>query len=248
MKTKIISDIHLEFGLRNFDFSACDLLILAGDIHVGHKGIDWINSNIKNIPVIYVLGNHEYYKHAYPKLLNKLKGLTKGTNIHILENESIVINDCTFHGTTLWTDFDLFGNMAVASFECEQSINDYTQIQRSTSYSRLRASDTRQIHYESLQWLHKSLSESTTEKNIVITHQAPSMLSISKKYKTDILSAAFASNLDAFILETKPNFWIHGHVHNAFDYMIGSTRVICNPAGYPFETNNGFQEHLIVDI
>ncbi len=26
--------------------------------------------------------------------------------------------------------------------------------------------------------------------------------------------------------------WTHGHTHEDFDYMIGTTRVFCNPRGY----------------
>ncbi|MFA9388746.1 MAG: metallophosphoesterase [Prolixibacteraceae bacterium] len=248
MKAKIISDIHLEFGERSFNFNNCDLAILAGDIHVGQKGLEWISRNIKKIPVLYVLGNHEYYKNSTPKLLNKMKDSAKGSNVHILENESIVIDGITFHGATLWTDFELFENMEVASYECEQKMNDYQLIRRDPSYSKLRAIDTLKIHRESIYWLRKSLMESKAEKNVVITHMAPSFGSIAPKYQSDLLSAAFASNLDAFILETKPQLWIHGHVHEAFDYTIGTTRIICNPAGYPFEENIGFWEDLIIEI
>lgn len=248
MKTKIISDIHLEFGLRDFDFSNCDLVILAGDIHVGQKGLDWISKNIKNIPVLYVLGNHEYYKNAYPKLLYKMKDSAQESNVHILENESISIDGITFHGATLWTDFELFENFEVTSYECEHKMNDYKLIRHSPSYSKLKAIDSLKIHRESIHWLQKSLTESSTIKNVVITHHAPSIQSIATQYKSDLVSAAFASNLDEFILENKPDIWIHGHVHEAFDYIIGSTRVICNPAGYPFEKNIGFRDDFTLDL
>ena len=224
------------------------MVIFAGDIHVGQKGLDWVSTNIKNIPVLYVLGNHEYYKHVYPKLLYQIKDLASGSIIHILENESIIINGITFHGTTLWTDFELFGNSEVASYECEQKMNDYQLIRRYPSYSKLRAIDTFRLHKESIYWLRKSLDKSKTEKNVVITHHAPSIQSVALQYRSDIVSAAFASNLDEFILETKPDLWIHGHVHKAFDYYIGPTRIICNPAGYPFETNVGFREDLTVEV
>jgi hypothetical protein len=26
--------------------------------------------------------------------------------------------------------------------------------------------------------------------------------------------------------------WTHGHTHHKFDYMIGETRIVCNPRGY----------------
>lgn len=248
MKIKILSDIHLEFGLQNFDISNCDLVILAGDIHIGMKGLEWISSMIKNIPVIYVLGNHEYYKNAYPKLLVELKTAASASNIHILENDSIELNGITFHGCTLWTDFELYGDPLLTGFECELKMNDYYQIRKSPSYSKLKAIDTLTMHRISKKWLKKSLNESKTEQNVVITHHAPSIKSIAAKYRNDIVSAAFASNLDDFILETKPNLWIHGHVHEVFDYNIGSTRVICNPTGYPHETVENFQTEFFIKL
>jgi predicted MPP superfamily phosphohydrolase len=90
MKIQVISDLHQEFGFMNISFDNADLVILAGDINLGTKGIEWIKSTIKNIPVIYVLGNHEYYKGSYPKTLNSIKALASDTNVHVLENKSVV--------------------------------------------------------------------------------------------------------------------------------------------------------------
>jgi len=67
MRIKIISDLHQEFGLSDLDFSNADLVILAGDTNLGTKGIEWVKKNIPAKPVIYVLGNHEYYKGSYPR-------------------------------------------------------------------------------------------------------------------------------------------------------------------------------------
>jgi predicted phosphodiesterase len=69
MKIQIISDLHQEFGSMDLSFEGADVVVLAGDINLGTKGIEWIKSTITDIPVIYVLGNHEYYKGSYPKTL-----------------------------------------------------------------------------------------------------------------------------------------------------------------------------------
>ena len=38
---------------------------------------------------------------------------------------------------------------------------------------------------------------------------------------------------DEFILDyPQIKLWTHGHTHEDFDYMIGSTRIVCNPRGY----------------
>ena len=248
MKAQIISDIHLEFGVREFDFSACDLLILAGDIHLGIKGFEWISEKVKNIPVIYVLGNHEYYKHSYPKLIYNIRKATEGSNIHVLENGSLIIDGVTFHGMTLWTDFELYGNPRIAGSLCQQRMNDYKLIRRDPSYSKLRSIDTHVIHKESKKWLIESLGKSKTKTNVVVSHHAPSIESIPIQYRGDLISAGFASNLEDLIQEHQPDFWIHGHLHDAFDYTIGKTRVICNPFGYPDEKSKGYKEKLVVDI
>ena len=139
---QVISDLHQEFGFTDMSFEKADLVILAGDVNLGTKGIEWIKSAIKNIPVIYVLGNHEYYKGSYPKTLNSIKGLSMDTNVHVLENASLVIDDITFHGATLWTDFALLGDSRLNGSICQGKMNDYKMIRKDPSYSKLRSIDT----------------------------------------------------------------------------------------------------------
>jgi Icc-related predicted phosphoesterase len=248
MKVLIISDIHLEFEARELDFSGCDLIVMAGDIHVGEKGVRWLIEKTNEIPVIYVLGNHEYYKNTYPKLLDNIRKIAQGTNIFVLENDTVNMSGVCFHGATLWTDFELFGNPRIAGYECQQRMNDYKYIRRYPSYSRMRSIDTYHIHKESLNWLSKSLKNSKATTNVVVTHHAPSIQSVNEKYRNETISTAFVSDLDNFIQEMKPQWWIHGHIHEAFDYSIGQTRVICNPMGYPGEDGNGYTDKLILEI
>ena len=69
---------------------------------------------------------------------------------------------------------------------------------------------------------------------IVVVHHAPSSLSIAERFKADtLMNGAFRSELDDFI-ESRPQIRLicHGHMHNNSDYMIGETRVVCNPRGY----------------
>ncbi|MBO9683090.1 MAG: metallophosphoesterase [Flavisolibacter sp.] len=92
MRVQIASDLHLEFGGSELDFSNVDLVVLAGDVNIGENGFLWIKEKIKHIPVLYVLGNHEYYRNSYPKLLNKLLESSLGSNIHVLEKSSVDID------------------------------------------------------------------------------------------------------------------------------------------------------------
>lgn len=248
MRIQIFSDLHLEFGPRSVCLNNPDILVLAGDIHVGTKAIDWIQVTNKDIPVLYVLGNHEYYRNSYPKLLKEIQDLTKGTNIHVLENSAVEYKGITFHGSTLWTDFALFGDSRLAGLECQLKLNDYHLIRKSPEFSKLNYTDTLLAHQESMEWLRKSLLTSTTEKNVVISHHAPSKCSVEDKYKDDPVSAGFASNLETSIKELNPDLWLHGHVHSCHDYMIGNTRIVCNSAGYPNEFVEGFNDTMVIEI
>jgi len=248
MKIQVMSDIHLEFGIREIGFGAADVVVFAGDIHLGEAGVKWMKEQVSHLPVIYVPGNHEYYRHSYPRLLHRLKEVTRDTNITLLENESKCMDGVTFHGATLWTDFDLLGNAEVAGMVCQQQMNDYQLIRKDPSYSRLRPADTLVQHKATLRWLEKSLKESKTRKNVVVTHHAPSRRSVPDPFLKHRVSAAFASNLDEFILDTKPDVWVHGHIHQAADYQIGQTRILCNPMGYPEEKSTGYIERLVIEI
>jgi Icc-related predicted phosphoesterase len=248
MKIQVISDLHQEFGSMELSFEGADVVVLAGDINLGTKGIEWIRSTITDIPVIYVLGNHEYYKGTYPKTLYAIKNAATDSNVHVLENNAVVIEDVTFHGATLWTDFALLGDPRLNGSICQGRMNDYKMIRRDPSYSKLRSIDTYIIHQQSLKWLQSSLESSTTSKNIVVTHHAPSPKSIPADHKEDVLSSAYASNLEPLILKYQPQFWIHGHIHTPVKYAVGSTDVICNPHGYMNEPYNGFEKKLVTEI
>ena len=86
MKLHILSDLHCEFEDYQYIETDSDIVILAGDTNLKDKGVVWALDSIKNKPVVYILGNHEYYGSAYPKLLKSLKEKCKGTNIELLEN------------------------------------------------------------------------------------------------------------------------------------------------------------------
>jgi Icc-related predicted phosphoesterase len=248
MKIQVISDLHQEFGYTELSFAGADVVVLAGDVNLGVKGIEWILSTVKDIPVVYILGNHEYYKGSYPKTLRKIQELSQDTNVQVLENRSVVIDDVTFHGATLWTNFELLGDSRVNGSICQEKMNDYKMIRRDPSYSKLRSIDTYVIHRSSMKWLEESLESSSTKKNIVVTHHAPSIQSVPEKDRANVLSSAYASNLEATIVKYKPDFWIHGHIHEPARYTIGNTTVLCNPHGYIDELYNGFNKNLIIEI
>jgi Icc-related predicted phosphoesterase len=72
------------------------------------------------------------------------------------------------------------------------------------------------------------------EKFVVVGHHAPSKQSTHPRYQHDtLMNGAYSSSLDEFILDhPQIKLWTHGHTHEDFDYLIGTTRVFCNPRGY----------------
>lgn len=248
MKIQIISDLHQEFGISDLSFENADLVILAGDINLGTKGIEWIKKYIPYKPVIYILGNHEYYKGTYPNTLHKIISASNDSNVTVLENNRVEINGIRFHGATLWTDFSLFGNPVEYGMICQSKMKDYKLIRRDPSYSKLRSIDSFKIHQISRAWLEESLEESKEYKNVVITHHAPSIKSVPEFYKNDPVTAAYASDLEALITKYNPPYWIHGHIHTPINYKVGKTEIICNPHGYINEKYNGYDRELIIEI
>ncbi len=214
-----------------------------------NRGLQWIFDQNFGIPVLYVLGNHEFYREKSPGLLDKLKRDAEGTNVHVLENDSIEIEGFRFFGCTLWSDMDLLGDQRASPIAAADAMNDYRLIRLSKTYRRLSPIDTKAWHARSVKKLREFLEAGDPERSVVVTHHAPSIQSIVDGYRSDHLSVAFASNLDEFILEYQPCLWIHGHAHESYDYHIGKTRIICNPRGYaPIDINKEFRPDYTVEI
>lgn len=243
---RYMSDLHLEFADLELGNLAADLLVLAGDIHVGTRALDWIKREVPTLPVLYVLGNHEFYRQDYSELREELKQLTLGTNISILDNDIYTYSGINFFGCTLWTDFNLFGNTEKSKLESKLSMYDYAMI-KDLHYGRLISPDRiESIHQKSLNWLGQSLKQYSGQKNIVITHHGPSLRSVAAKYIDDPLTPAFVSNLETFIKEHRPNYWIHGHVHNSSSYSVEGCEVRVNTRGYPSEPGTDFRVDAVI--
>ncbi len=248
MRLHILSDVHLEFADFCPAHPQADVVILAGDIDIGENGLKWIEENFAAGPVVYVLGNHEFYGQGLPVLYKSLIQDSVGTNVHILENGAFEVGNVVFLGATLWTDFALDGNPALSETVAALDMADFTQIRFGQEYRKFRPSDARELHARSLRWLDEAIKQYAGRKIVVVTHNAPSPRSIDKKYEGNPLNPAFASRLDDFIAEREIALWVHGHIHHCSDYQIGKTRVIANTRGYPGENTGAFKPGLTIDI
>lgn len=251
MRIRILSDLHREFGPTEIPEleAEADLIVLAGDIDTKRNALPWIREFCGETPAAYVCGNHEFYGDRLPRSREKLQDLTAGSGIHVLEDSFFSVGGWHVYGCTLWTDMALMGDWSAGAVLAGERMNDYKHIRNSTRhYRKLRAVDTRAIHLLSVQRMAEFFRKHDPARTIVVTHHAPSLLSLPSRRRTELISCAYASHLDGFILRHQPALWIHGHIHHSNDYRIGTTRVLANPQAYPEERNPEFDPSLILDL
>lgn len=235
----ILSDLHNEFSIFKPDVEECsfDVVILAGDIDKGSKGIYWARCQWPDNEIIYVAGNHEFYGKIRGHVLAELRIAAKETGVHFLENEIIIINGIRYLGCTLWTDFRLFGGKfeLACMHHAIQGLNDFRVIHEGDK--GFSPTDSIKLFNNSYNFLRENLVDNYYHgKTVVVTHHLPSNQSTANRFKKDMLSACFASNLDQLLGYS--TLWIHGHTHDSFDYTIKGTRVVCNPRGYFINNTN----------
>jgi predicted phosphodiesterase len=290
MKIAIASDVHLEFGdLDIKNTKNAETLILSGDICVAsditqrdpydtmgpdyrsnryHDFFQRCAANFKN--VIYIAGNHEHYHGDFAKTIPHLKEvLAYLPNLHVLDKETITIDDVVFIGGTLWTDMN--NNCPETLQQIKHMMNDFSCVKNSNEIVHFKAkiakkkpvdvtdeewfatdiskrtdtvSETREgkfspvdalaDHREMMAYLQHVLDQHAASKVVVVGHHAPSKLSTHPRYAHQhIMNGGYSSCLDDFVLDhPQIKLWTHGHTHETHDYMIGSTRIVCNPRGY----------------
>ena len=130
VRLNILSDLHLGQGGLPLPDAQADIVVLAGDISRPREAIAWARAFSK--PVLYVPGNHEFYGNTLGDTLRQLKDLSQGSQIHILDNDDIELCGVRFLGSTLWTDFNLYGPGKVREQSISQAlgfIRDFVRIQ-----------------------------------------------------------------------------------------------------------------------
>ena len=252
MRILVLSDLHREIwgempvGI-DLVTSDPDVVVLAGDIDADVAAVQWAEQAFPGIPTLYVSGNHESYCAHLDTVERRIaKACAASSTVDYLQQVERVIGGVRFLGCTLWTDFALFGHdrRDEAMAEALGSITDFRLIRLAGEGGRtLRPSDTASRHDSDYFWLLSRLSVPFDGPTVVVTHMAPSLASVAPRYRDDILSSAFASQLDE--LASMTDVWIHGHMHESSDYRIGRCRVVCNPRGYP--RRNGQPENARFD-
>lgn len=252
MWLQIFSDLHADVARPRPITVApeVDAVIVAGDVCEGaENGFARLRQIVPmQVPIIMVMGNHEYYRRHLASELASARQAAPLYGVHLLENDVVTLNGVRFVGCSLWTDYALFGDPQRAMLAAAHGLNDHRRIKWSKQpWSRFRPQEAWGLHQQSRAFIETNLAEPFDGATVVVTHHAPHPGSIHSRYKSDLLTAAYVSDLTAVIEAGRADLWVHGHVHESFDYRVGATRVICNPHGYGTE-NGRFEPALVVEV
>ena len=265
MKLLVLSDLHIEWGRFTPPPSeAFDAVVLAGDICQGPNAVRWAAraANFGGKPVAFVPGNHEFYGLERERTLERMREEAEGSSVHVLDRDELILTGTSgervrFLGVTLWTDFAVDGPDAAAAMATARiGLNDFTGSirQRQDRHRRLfTPEDSAREHALSRAWLADRLMPSHPERSatVVVSHHGPSARSIVPEFEDHDLNPCFVSELPVSFFE-RPQWWVHGHIHNSVDYRIDRTRVVTNPRGYrrrdgSFE-NPAFRHDLVIEV
>lgn len=266
MKVSVVSDLHIEFG--DVTLPGGEILILAGDACELRSFQNDLNPQLnrknRNVArffkeecskydrVLYVMGNHEHYHSQYNTTAIKMAELVP-SNVTILEKSFVEIGDYIFMGGTMWTDM-CKGNPVVRAV-VENGMNDFRCIKfhdtNTGVYRKFRSQDAMNEFALTTEFFKNTLNANPDRKFVVISHHAPSDMSIDERYKySGDLNYGYHSSLEYFILDNPQiKLWVHGHMHNHSDYMIGTARVVCNPRGYVgYEITESFISDFTIEL
>jgi predicted phosphodiesterase len=256
MKIHLASDLHLEFN--DLTLPGGEVLLLAGDVcevrelkknnyntqYVPTKGklredrfLRFFNEEVtKYQKAFYIAGNHEYWGSKFHKVVDTMK-FAVPSNTTVLDKNCFEYNGVLFIGATLWTNFNKRDPMTVQM--SPRMMNDYQHItvHKHGIYRKMIESDVYEDHVNAMTQFEKFLKTNNETKQlpiIMMTHHAPSTLSIPSYYKNKYeMNGNYVSDLSETILDNPSiKVWVHGHTHDQFRYQIGDTWVLCNPRGY----------------
>lgn len=248
MKIRIFSDIHNEIRRyyksdqwlpKQLDTDKDTVLILAGDIDHAKQIPTYLNFLSKRFKaVIHVAGNHEYYGSSLFDSARRMSD-NLATNVHHLQNQTVIIDGQHFVGCTMWTDFSGFAD------EAALRMNDFRQIRMGgpKGYRRINPADVMRINHDSKFFLANAI----TEDSIVVTHHQPFSPPVPGLYSQGVskLDYAYYACFDKEIEEFwRPKLWVAGHIHERGEAKCGRTRLLVNCVGYPGEDYDYDEESL----
>jgi Icc-related predicted phosphoesterase len=252
MRLQIFSDIHLDV-VDNFEprlAPGVDVVVVPGDLCEGlDRGMRWLRSHLgREVAIVLVAGNHEYFARLRSEERAAGAASAREHGVAFLDSDELVLGSVRFLGATLWSDYGLYGAdrrdemMAIA----RRRMMDHRRIFEAPGRF-ITPEEQLALHHAARTWIADRLAADHAGPTIVVTHHGPHPLSLANRYREDLLSAAFISDLSPLIEQHTPALWVHGHTHVGLDYRVGPTRIVCNPRGYGSE-NPAFNPALVIDV
>jgi len=263
MRLHILNDLHLKHARMAPVEVRGDVLVLTGDIVDGGDPGPLLALTEKyraaKLPILYVLGNHEFYGRRMHEVLIKMWRACRANGIEMLHNRAVIINGVRFFGSTLWTDYKLerASMQAKAMRDAKQFMADHTwiSVKQKGQARTFTPHDALLAHEKAIRLLQARLSEPFDGPSVVLSHHGPSPKSVHPRWAAHPVNGAFNSNLEHLMSRFKMVLWAHGHVHDSFDYQVWLTRVIANPRGYPMRRepdspfeNKQFDDSLLIEV
>lgn len=234
-----ISDTHQDFARFEPGVVQADAIALLGDVCEAHNGspVRWAQRMFPDQPVFYIPGNHEFYGDRMNKVLERLQREARGSNVHLLYNDTLEFKGVRILGTPLWSD--LASNGPVCQAELTRTvihqISDFSCIYK-TEGKNWSVADMLRENKKAKAFLNKELAKDTAVQKIVLTHWGPHLGSIHPQFQGDKINPYFINHYPDLVMQAM--LWLHGHTHQPCDYQVGPKghgRVICHPRGYPKE-------------
>ena len=268
MRIDILSDLHLDFYFKPqlsapenvtsffkqvFTDDATreigDVLIIAGDIgHFNEQNIEVLKILQQEFykHIICVLGNHDYYlvdreskytfnDDSFKRVEHMRKLIKEERNIHCLDGEVVEIDGVRFGGADSWYDdsynqkyFPQYDNNST-NLLWKQSLNDSRLIKGISRFD-----DITKLETPKLEKVYRNC-------DVMITHVNPSFDEehIDKKYHNSPMNTFFTFDGRKFYKDGPMKYWIFGHTHDAIEYEMEDVKFLCNPLGYPNESQYG---------
>lgn len=246
MKLRILSDIHLEFGMlevTELPDEKDTVLVLAGDIGVGMGALPFITEMCERFKhVLYVLGNHEFYHH-YVHLIRDNWMVVSSTmpNLTVLDDAAVTIDDTLFLGGTLWTD--VHNGDWFAKQKLKQGMNDFRVIKGFGVEQSITA------HNETASFFNNVLKHNDTRNTVVVTHHLPHEVCIMPPFAGNPLNPGFVCTDLDYLFDYDIDLWIYGHTHLPTDIEYNGTRLVCNPRGYVgYENTLQYNDTLEIEL
>lgn len=253
MKIALLSDLHLSVQPMSLPTFDAEVVVIAGDLLRPAGSIAWAREFSQ--PTLFVAGNHEFYGSDLVTTYRELREHAKGTSVRVLEQDEWHHNGVRFLGCTLWSDYRFFDSAAQREAGLKQAtelVRDFSRIRLAPDFDdRFTPAASQLLFDDSVAWFEGKFAQPHSGPTVVVTHYAPSPGSVHPRFAGSALNACFVSDLETHIHRWHPALWLHGHVHDSFDYRVGATRIVANPRGYARGgdvENNGFDASLVIEL